>query len=121
VVIDIDRIPLERLPVEMAVSALTLAELAAGPHLARDSEERARRQDRLQRSEATFATVAFDDAAARAYGLLVVATSTAGQTSRRRVVGLMIAATAVAEGVPLFTRNAADFAGLDGVVEVVAV
>jgi predicted nucleic acid-binding protein len=121
VVIDLDHIPAEDLPVEAAISALTLAELAAGPHAAAEPRERARRQQRLQRIEAAHDPVPFDAAAARAYGLVVAAASIAGRTRRRRVVDLLIAATAAASELPLFTRNPNDFAGLEGIVEVVAV
>jgi predicted nucleic acid-binding protein len=121
VVIDLDRIPVEELPVEAAISAITLAELAAGPHAAADSRERALRQQLLQRIEAAHDPVAFDAAAARAYGLIFAAASAAGRTSRRRAVDLLIAATAAAAGLPLFTRNPDDLSGLDGIVEVVPV
>lgn len=121
VVIDLDHISVEALPIDTAISALTLAELAAGPHAAIEPIERMLRQQRLQRIEAAHDTVAFDAAAARAYGLVFAATTAAGRTSRRRVVDLLIAATAVAAGLPLYTRNPADLAGLEGIVEVVAV
>ena len=121
VVIDLEQIPIERLPVEAAVSALTLAELAAGPHATTDMRERAERQDRLQRVEATFEPIAFHDDAARAYGRIVAAASASGRTARSRAVDLLIAAIAAAEGLPLFTRNPGDVAGLDGIVEVVPV
>jgi len=68
VVIDLDRLAVHDLPVEAAISAITLAELAAGPHATRDPEARAARQERLQRAEATFDPFPFDDHAARAYG-----------------------------------------------------
>jgi predicted nucleic acid-binding protein len=120
-VVDLDLIPDGALPAELAVSALTLAELAAGPHATTDPRLRSRRQEQLQRVEATFETVPFDGAAARAYGVVVATTASGGRTSRRRAVGLMIAAAAVAAGLPLFTRNAADVAGLDDILEVVQV
>jgi predicted nucleic acid-binding protein len=120
-VVDLELIPVEALPLEIAVSALTLAELAAGPHATADPRVRARRQERLQRVEATFETLPFDDAAARAYGLVMAATAAAGRTSRRRVVDLMIAATSLSTGLPLVTRNPADVAGLDEIVEVIRV
>jgi len=69
VVIDLERVAPDALPSEIAIAAVTVAELAAGPHATRDPTERARRQDRLQRAEATFAAIPFD-AAARAYGRL---------------------------------------------------
>jgi predicted nucleic acid-binding protein len=120
VVIEIEHIPEDVLPNEIAVSAITLAELAAGPHATADRAERARRQDRLQRAEATFEPLPFDASAARAYGRVYAAS--AGRKARgRRAVDLLIAATAVAAELPLYTRNPADFAGLDTLLEVVAV
>lgn len=121
VVIDLERMPAERLPLEAAVSAITLAELAAGPHATMDHRERARRQDRLQRVEAAFEPIAFDADAARAYGRVVATAGSSGRTTRRRAVDLMIAATAAAAGMPLYTRNPDDVAGLEGIVEVVTV
>jgi len=114
--------PAQALPREMAVSALTVAELAAGTHAAADPGERSLRQDRLQRVEATFDTIAFDVAAARAYGRVFAAVSISGRKPRgRRALDLLIAATAAAEGLPLYTRNPRDFAGLEGIVEVVEI
>ena len=122
VVIDLDTIDPAVLPSECAVSAVTLAELAAGPHATDDPEERARRQDRLQRVEATFDPLPFDVAVARAYGRVYAAVSAAGRKARgRRAADLMIAATALAEGVPLYTRNPDDFIGLGDLLEVVGV
>jgi predicted nucleic acid-binding protein len=119
VVIDLERVDAESLPTEVAVSALTLAELAAGPHAAADRDERARRQERLQRAEATFAPLPFDANAARAYGRIYAAVATKGRKARgRRTIDLMIAATAVAEGLPLYTRNPDDFRGLATLVDV---
>ena len=122
VVIEIEQIPEDGLPTEIAVSAITLAELAAGPHATADPAERARRQDRLQRAEATFEPIPFDVSAARAYGLVYAAIISAGRKARgRRAVDLLIAATAVAAELPVYTRNPADFAGLETLLEVVAV
>lgn len=110
------------LPLEVAVSALTLAELAAGPHATANPAERAARQDRLQRIEATFETIAFDSRSARAYGRIYSAIVASGRKARgRRAIDLLIAATAAAEDLPLYTRNPDDFGGLEGVVEVVRV
>ena len=120
-VLELGRVPPELLPAEVAISALTLAELAAGPHATQDPLERARRQDNLQRIEATFQPIPFGTEAARAYGRIFAAVSAAGRKARgARAVDLLIAATAAAEGLPLYTRNAADVAYLDGIVEVVA-
>jgi hypothetical protein len=73
VVIDLDQLEAHALPIEVAVTALTMAELAAGPHAATDSNERARRQDRLQRTEAAFDPLPFNAEAARAYGRIYAA------------------------------------------------
>jgi predicted nucleic acid-binding protein len=122
VVIDLGRINAADLPSEIAVSAVTLAELAAGPHATGDLEERARRQDRLQRTEATFDSLPVDGAVARAYGRIYAAVAGAGRKARgRRAFDLLIAATALAAELPLYTRNASDFHELDGLLEVVSV
>lgn len=122
VVIDLERIDAADLPAELAVSAVTLAELAAGPHATADAAERARRQDRLQRAEATFDPLPFDTAAARAYGRIYAAVVSRGRKARgRRAVDLLIAATALAEDLPLYTCNPDDFVQLDEMVDVVAV
>jgi predicted nucleic acid-binding protein len=122
VVIDLERIDEAALPAEAAVSALTMAELAAGTHATSDPGERARRQERLQRAEATFAPIAFDGAAARAYGRVYAAVASRGRKARgRRAVDLLIAATALAEGLPLYTRNPGDFSGVEDLIEVRAV
>jgi predicted nucleic acid-binding protein len=107
------------LPDEAAVSAITLAELAAGPHLASTGHESARRQTRLQEAEATFEPLLFDVAAARSYGQVVAAVVEVGRTHRRRMADLVIAATAHANGLPLYTRNAGDFTGLCDLIEVI--
>jgi predicted nucleic acid-binding protein len=122
VVIELEQLSEDVLPAEIAVSAITLAELAAGPHATPDRAERARRQDRLQRAEATFEPIPFDASTARAYGRVYAEILSAGRKARgRRAVDLLIAATAVAAELPLYTRNPADFAGLEPLLEVVAV
>lgn len=121
-VIALHDISLPSLPEEPAISALTLAELAAGPHATTDPSERALRQDRLQRTEATFDPLPFDLAAARAYGRVLAAVVEQGRTARaRRAVDLMVAATALAGGLPLYTRDPDDLRGLEGLVEIVTV
>jgi predicted nucleic acid-binding protein len=122
VVIDLEGIDSERLPRELAISAITLAELAAGPHATTDPAERARRQDRLQRTEATFEPIPVDANVARAYGRVYAAVTAAGRKARgRRTTDLLIAATAVAATLPLYTRNPADFVGLSDLLEIVVV
>jgi predicted nucleic acid-binding protein len=122
VVIDLDRIPPTSLPDELAISAVTLAELAAGPHATSDLAERARRQDRLQRTEATFEPLPLDGGVARAYGRVYAAVREAGRHAPgRRAFDLLIAATALAGDIPLYTRNPDDFAALGDLLEVVTV
>ncbi len=122
VVIDLELIDPAALPSELAISAVTLAELAAGPHATADVAERARRQDRLQRTEATFQPLPIDGAVARAYGRVYAAVAAAGRKARgARAFDLLIAATALAAGLPLYTRNPEDFQELDDLLEVVAV
>lgn len=122
VVIDLEQIDAAALPEELAVSAMTMAELAAGPHATADPAERARRQDRLQRAEATFEPLPVDSETARAYGRVYAAVTATGRKARgRRAIDLLIAATALATGLPLYTRNPDDFAGLSGMIEIVSV
>lgn len=122
VLIDLDGIEPESLPSEFAISTVTLAELAAGPHATSDPGERARRQDRLQRAEATFEPLPVDASVARAYGRVYAVVRAAGrQAGGRRAFDLLIAATAIARGLPIYTRNAADFAALEELLEVVVV
>ncbi|MFE6746540.1 type II toxin-antitoxin system VapC family toxin [Kitasatospora purpeofusca] len=120
----------EELPDEMAITAITLAELSAGPHEVRRNDEqdlydehaeRARRLDVLQRAEHEFDPLPFDVEAARAYGRVCAAVISIGRKPRRRVADLMIAAIAIAEDLPLFTMNPDDFEGLDKLVTVVPV
>ncbi|HWT94982.1 MAG TPA: type II toxin-antitoxin system VapC family toxin [Solirubrobacteraceae bacterium] len=121
VVIALETVDPAVLPRELAVSAVTLAELAAGPHATGDAAERARRQDRLQRVEATFDPLPFDAAAARAYGRVYASVVAAGRKARgRRAVDLLIAAVALAHGLPLLTCNPDDFAAIED-LQVIAV
>lgn len=122
VVIDLDQIEASALPVEVAVTAIIPAELAVGPHAATDSDDRARRQDRLQRAESVFDPLPFDNAAARAYGRIYAAVLSAGRKTRgARAVDFLIAAVACSEQLPLFTRNPGDFQAVDDLVTVHAV
>ena len=122
VVIDLGRVDPGALPAEIAISAVTLAELAAGPHATEDPHERARRQDRLQRTEAAFEALPVDAAVARSYGRIYAAVAAAGRKARgRRAFGLLIGATALSRELPLYTCNPADFRELGDLLEVVAV
>jgi predicted nucleic acid-binding protein len=124
------RIAPDELPEEMAISAVTLAELSAGPHEVRpdieqdayfEAAERARRLDVLQRAEHEFDPIPFDADAARAYGRVTAAVVAAGTKPRRRALDLMIAATAIAAELPLYTTNPNDFAALGHLVPVIPV
>jgi predicted nucleic acid-binding protein len=116
VVINLGTLDRSELPDRISIAAITMAELAAGPHATSDPTERARRQDLLQRSESTFDPLPFDADAARAYGRIYASVVAAGRKARgRRAVDLLIAATALAHNLPLYTRNPDDFAHLDGV------
>jgi hypothetical protein len=119
VLIDHASIESGSLPDEAAIAAVSLAELAAGPHATDDPDERARRQDRLQWASSTWDPLPFDADAARAYGRVFAAVRATGRTTRSRFADLLIAATAVANGLPLYTRNPADFAGLDHLLRII--
>ncbi|MFD4999142.1 type II toxin-antitoxin system VapC family toxin [Streptomyces buecherae] len=120
----------EELPAEVAISAVTLAELSAGPHeVRRDGEqddydehmERARRLGILQRTENEFDPLPFDAEPARLYGMVCAAVVSVGRKPRRRLADLMIAATAMAHDLPLFTTNPDDYRGLGGLLDIVPV
>ncbi|WP_328608148.1 type II toxin-antitoxin system VapC family toxin [Amycolatopsis sp. NBC_00345] len=110
-----------RLPDVVSISAITLAELSAGPQHTGDPEERARRVAVLQQAESEFDPLPFTTEAARVYGRVVAAVLAVGRTPRRRFADLMIASTAIAWGLPLYTTNPQDFAGLDSLLQVVPV
>lgn len=119
VVIGLERIDPQTLPGQLAIAAITLAELAAGPHASPDPSERARRQQRLQVAEATFDPLPFDTQCARAYGLVYAETVRSGRKARGARAGdLLIAATALAANLALYTANAADFAALTNLIEI---
>ena len=120
--IELGGVDVTDLPAELAISSVTLAELAAGPHATDDPDERARRQDRLERAQALFDPLPFARDEARAYGRVYAAVRGAGRSARgRRFADLMIAATALAAGLPVYTRNPKDFAGLERLLKIVPV
>jgi predicted nucleic acid-binding protein len=106
------------LPAEPAITAVTLAELSVGPLLADDDEERAARQAHVQQAEADFDPLPFDAAAARVFGGVAASLRRAGRKTTARAYDAMIAATAIANNLPLFTCNPSDFAGIDGLTVV---
>ena len=122
VVIDLGELDASQLPIEVAVTAITMAELAAGPHATKDPRERGRRQDRLQRAEAAFDPLPFDGEAARAYGRVYAAVVAGGRKARgTRAVDLLIAAVASSAHLPLYTRNGDDFRPIQDLVDIVVV
>ncbi|WP_405562039.1 type II toxin-antitoxin system VapC family toxin [Streptomyces sp. NBC_01180] len=121
VVIDLPVIDPGLLPVEAAVSSIVLAELAQGVAMTRDPVEMMARAQRLADVEGEFAVIPFDREASRRFGTLVALTLRAKRDVRPRRMDLMIAATAAAQGLPLYTRNADDFKGLEEGVDVIAV
>lgn len=123
-----ERIDPASLPADVSISAVTLAELSAGPHQVRpgvaaydEQAERARRTDVLQRAENQFDPIPFDAGAARIYGRVAAAVLVAGRSPRGRLADLMIASVAIAAGLPLFTTNPDDFIGLEDLLVVVPV
>jgi hypothetical protein len=108
------------LPDTSLITAVTLAELSLGPLAARDQTERSDRQARLQQVEADFEPIPFDANAARAFGRVSASLRRAGRKPAARAFDAMIAATAIANDLPLYTCNPADFAGIDG-LSVIAV
>jgi predicted nucleic acid-binding protein len=120
--IDLERLDPADLPTELAISAVTLAELAAGPHATADTAERARRQDRLQRAEAAFEPLPVDADVARAYGRVYAAVAAGGTKARgRRALDLLIAATGLANDLPVYTCNPEDFEDLGSLIDVVSI
>jgi predicted nucleic acid-binding protein len=120
VVVALPAIPVTNLPQQAAIAAITLAELAAGPAAADDPGIRATRQAQLQVAESEFDVLPFDQSAARAYGQVYAATLQNGRKPRGpRAMDLLIAATALANGLPLFTANPADFDHLAALITVI--
>ncbi len=102
------------LPTQQAIAAITLAELSVGPLIAPTEEARAIRQSHVQQAEADFDVLPFDAAAARAFGRVAASLRSAGRKTSARTYDALIAATALAHGLPLYTANPDDFADIDG-------
>jgi tRNA(fMet)-specific endonuclease VapC len=112
--IDLADLDPESLPEEALITTITLAELSVGPHVARTARERAARQAHLQQAEADFDPLPFDAASARAFGRVASSLRAAGRKPAARAYDALIAATALAHGLPVFTANPADFQGIEG-------
>lgn len=110
----VERLDAALLPDPPLITAVALAELSFGPLVATDKRERAARQVRLQEVEATFDPLPLDAAAARAFGAVAASLRRAGRKPAARAYNALIAATAIASGLPLYTCNPHDFAGIDG-------
>jgi predicted nucleic acid-binding protein len=102
------------LPMEPLITAVTLAELSVGPLIASTDAERAARQAHLQQAEADFDPLPFDAQAARAFGRVAASLRRAGRKVNARAYDAMIAATALANGLPVYTCSPNDFAGIEG-------
>lgn len=120
VVIDLERLLPEHLPLKPVISTVTLVELSVGPLTAESESIAVDRQAHLQVAEADFVPLPFDVPAARAFGGVAASLRRMGRKTSARTYDAMIAAIAVANGLPLYTCNPDDFAGIDG-LDVVAV
>ncbi len=110
----------DALPAEPLITAITLAELSVGPLVATTDAERSARQAHVQQAEADFDPLPFDAPAARSFGQVAASLRRAGRKPAAHAYDAMIAAVAIANGLPVHTCNPADFAGIDGlqVIEV---
>jgi hypothetical protein len=112
-VIDLADLDAGVLPGECLISAITLAELSVGALVASGARERAARQAHLQQAEADFDPLPFDAGCARAFGRVAASLRRSGRKPQARAYDALIAATAIANGLPIYTRNTDDFAGID--------
>jgi tRNA(fMet)-specific endonuclease VapC len=106
------------LPEEPLITTVTLAELSVGPLVAATDGERAARQSHIQQAESDFDPLPFDVPAARAFGRVAMALRRSGRAVKPRTYDVMVAATALANGLPLYTCNPKDFRGIDGLTVV---
>lgn len=120
IVLLLDRLRSEALPAEPRITTITLAELSVGPLATKDPTEQALRQVRLQEAESAFDPLPFDAASARAFGQVAAQVRQSGRRLQTRAFDALIAATAIANGLPLYTCNPRDFTGIDG-LDIVAV
>jgi predicted nucleic acid-binding protein len=101
------------LPANSLISAISLAELSVGPHAARTARERVARQAHLQQAESDFDAIPFGPDAARAFGRVAASLRAAGRKPAARAYDALIAASAIAENVPLYTCNPDNFEGIE--------
>jgi predicted nucleic acid-binding protein len=121
VIIDLELQPREGLPLDGRISTVSVSELMLGVHIANSAAERSLRVTRLISVGANFYPLPFDDRAANAFNTLAGLTVAVGRNPKPRKNDLMIAATAVANGMPLYTANVDDFKGLESMLEVIEV
>ena len=114
VVIGLGRLAPDDLPDRPLISTITLAELSLGPLVARDAAARAARQATLQLAEASFDPLPFDREAARAFARVAADLRASGRRTTARTFDALIAATAIANDLPLFTANAKELVGIGG-------
>jgi hypothetical protein len=119
--IDLADIDPLKLPAVAEITAVTLAELHQGVAMAKEPTTRAARAEKLAAAVIDFDPLPFDRDAASRYGTLVALTVAYGRDPKPRRLDLMIAAIASTQGMPLFTRNAKDFGGLESALTVIAV
>jgi len=119
-VIHLADLPPQHLPLRPVITTITLAELSVGPLTAESETAVAERQTHLQMAEADFEPLPFDVAAARSFGSVSASLRRAGRKAKARTFDAMIAATALANDLPVYTCNPDDFNGIDG-LEVVPV
>ena len=108
----------QQLPPVPAISTVSLAELSVGPLVATTERERAARQAHLQQAEADFEPIPFGAVAARAFGQVAADLRRSGRKTSARAYDALIAATAIANGLPLYTVNPDDYAGITGLTVV---
>jgi predicted nucleic acid-binding protein len=121
VIIDLEKLSRDRLPLDGRIAAISVSELMLGIHIAKSPAEHSLRVSRLISVEANFDPLPFERRATTAFNALVGLIVAASRNPRPRKNDLMIAATAVANGLPLYTANVDDFKGLESMLEVVEV
>ena len=113
-VIELPNLSAADLPEFPTISVITLAELSVGSEVSKNSHERAMRQLVLQQTEASFDPLPFDAACARRFAIVAGCLRQSGRKTQARAFDALIAATALAHNLPLYTRNAQDFEGING-------